>query len=155
MCRVPPATLWECYCKAAWKQPERENKVHVPAGNSACCCRCTRAQTLGRRPLCLGRPAGSSVGAGRGANTYRPSLSIGAQPKSQAPPDPKRPRKGFPHLPRKRSCSEVVREEAGKEILVEGEVIGFKFQGFSSWSCTSDGAQRFAAFLEKNAGMLE
>lgn len=55
----------------------------------------------------------------------------------------------------KESHSEVAREEGGKEILVEGEVIIFKLQGFSSWSFQVASAQYFTVFLRKrNTWML-
>lgn len=66
-------------------------------------------------------------------------------PNAQAQLTPKR----LPHLLRKCSPSEVVGEESGKEILVEGEVISFKLQGFSSRSFQVASAQHFTVFLEK------
>lgn len=66
-------------------------------------------------------------------------------PNAQAQLTPKR----LPHLLRKCSPSEVVGEDGGKEILVEGEVISFKLQGFSSRSFQVASAQHFTVFLEK------
>lgn len=138
------------------KENWRDNKMSICPQEI----HCAVSSVQGAQSLGGGTPGwGRLVGAGLGRGGWRrwgetPSTQIPASPHNPDPtvhtvpiPDSG---KGFPHLSRKRSHSEVV----GEEILVEGEVISFKLQGFSSWGFQVASAQHFTVFLEKTLECL-
>lgn len=119
-------------------------------------CKGLRAQPLEGRHSGMGKAGESRAGAcwRAGGEGETHSSQVPTSPHSPDPtvctisiPDSG---KGYSHLSRKWSHSEVV----GDEILVEGEVISFKLQGLSSWGFQVASAQHFTVFLEKTLECL-
>lgn len=160
VCHNPAATVKESYlsCQSMSKENWRENEMFICPQKMHCAVTSVQGAQ--------GSVTGGEVfwdgegwweqgwGQGAGGEAETPSSQVPTSPHSPGPTVRKIPipdsGTGFLHLPRKWSHSEVV----GEEILVEGEVISFKLQGFSSWGFQVASAQHFTVFLGKTLECL-
>lgn len=152
----PPCSKATWGCQSVSKENWRENEMFISPQKT----RCAATSVQGAQGSV---PGGEALwhgegwweqGWGQGARGEIPSSQVPASPHSPDPtvrtipiPDSG---KGFPHLSRKQSHSEVV----GEEIHVAGEVISFKLQGFSSWGFQLASAQYFTVFQENTLECL-
>lgn len=155
MCHAPPSALKQSYLsrQSVSKENWTGSKSFVcpqQINRAAAAVQGARGSVPGGEALGQGGLLRAELGpGGLEEGAQRRSPSIRTQPRSHPMPSPRWLQKGFPHIARKRSYSEVAGEESGKEILVEGEVTSFKLQGFSSWSFQVASIQHFTVFLEK------